>query len=114
VRAFCRAGEDSVVITPPETVPVAFSVPATAKVLPDPMFMPTDVPVPSALKIASTVSKSVLILVPHVSVYAPTSGLTRLRFVVFVSAIWCASQWVKLSSQNHSCGGAEWKTKPGD
>jgi hypothetical protein len=29
----------------------------------------------------------VLSFVPHVSVLAPTSGLTRLRLVVFVSAI---------------------------
>jgi hypothetical protein len=43
--------------------------------------------VPSALKIASNESKSVLILVPHVSVDAPTSGLVSPKFVVVVSAI---------------------------
>jgi len=63
------------------------AVPVTLSVFPEPTFRPTEVPVPSALKTPSTVSKLVLIFVPHVSVDAPTSGFTRLRFVVFVSAI---------------------------
>ena len=63
------------------------AVPAMVMVLPDPTFNPTDVPDPAAAKIASTESKSVLILVPQVSVLAPTSGLVSNRFVVVVSAI---------------------------
>ena len=75
-------------VAPPKVVAAGkVAVPVTAKVFPEPTFRPTDVPVPSPLKMPSIVSKSVLILPPHVSVDAPTSGLTRLRLVVFVSAI---------------------------
>jgi len=63
------------------------AVPPMLIVLPVPTFNPTDVPDPAAAKIASTESKSVLILVPQVSVLAPTSGLVSNRFVVVVSAI---------------------------
>ena len=68
-------------------VPVAVSVPATASVLPAPTLRPTDVPVPPAVKSASTRSRSVLTLVPQVSVLAPTSGFVNNRFVVVVSAM---------------------------
>ena len=68
-------------------VPVAVSVPATASVLPAPTLRPTDVPVPPAVNSASTRSRSVLTLVPQVSVEAPTSGLVSNRLVVVVSAI---------------------------
>ena len=68
-------------------VPVAVSVPATVSVLPAPTFNPTDVPVPAAANSASTKSRSVLTLVPQVSVLAPTSGLVSSRFVVVVSAM---------------------------
>ena len=71
-------------------VPLITAVPATAKVLPAPTLRPTLVPVPAAAKIASTESRSVLILVPHVSVDAPTSGLVSNRFVVVESAIFCS------------------------
>ena len=61
--------------------------------LPDPVDVPTPVPPlvtfsngPVSNK-ASIESKSVLILVPHVSVEAPTSGFVKARFVVVVSAI---------------------------
>ena len=67
--------------------PVTVNVPATASVLPAPTFKPTLVPVPAAAKTASTLSRSVLIFVPQVSVLAPTSGLVNKRFVVVVSAI---------------------------
>jgi len=66
---------------------VAVSVPATARVLPDPTLRPTLVPVPAAANNASTESRSELILVPQVSVDAPTSGLVKSRFVVVVSAM---------------------------
>jgi hypothetical protein len=59
--------------------------------------VPVDVPTPvppfvtlsngPASNSASMVSKSLLILVPHVSVDAPTSGLVNNKFVVVVSAI---------------------------
>jgi hypothetical protein len=68
-------------------VPDTDAVPATANVLPEPMFKPTDVPVPAAAKTASTLSKSVLILLPQVSVLAPTSGFVSNRLVVVESAI---------------------------
>jgi hypothetical protein len=68
-------------------VPVTVSVPATANVLPDPTFKPTEVPVPAAAKTASKLSKSVLILVPQVSVEAPTSGFVSNKLVVVVSAM---------------------------
>jgi hypothetical protein len=70
-----------------DDVPVDVNVPATLKVLPEPTFRPTLVPVPAAAKTASTLSKSVLILLPQVSVEAPTSGLVSNRFVVVESAI---------------------------
>jgi hypothetical protein len=41
----------------------------------------------SLFSAASSVSRLALILVPHVSVDAPTSGLVRLKFEVKVSAI---------------------------
>jgi hypothetical protein len=61
--------------------------------LPDPVDVPTPVPPLVTLSNgpasnnASMLSKSVLILVPQVSVDAPTSGLVNNRFVVVVSAI---------------------------
>jgi hypothetical protein len=61
--------------------------------LPDPVDVPTPVPPLVTLSngpasnSASMVSKSLLILVPHVSVDAPTSGLVNNKFVVVVSAI---------------------------
>ena len=48
-------------------------------------FIATEVPV--ALNNPSTVSRSLLIFVPQVSVDAPTSGLVKFKFVVNVSAI---------------------------
>ena len=69
------------------TVPLPISVQPTLKVFPEPTCSPTEVPEPAAAKRASRESKSVLILVPQVSVEAPTSGLVKLRFVVVVSAI---------------------------
>ena len=60
---------------------------------PVPVLVPTPVPPLVTLSrgpvsnSASMVSKSVLILVPQVSLDAPTSGLVRLKFVVVVSAI---------------------------
>ena len=48
-------------------------------------FIATDVPV--ELKSPSTVSRSALILVPQVSVDAPTSGFVKFKLVVNVSAI---------------------------
>ncbi len=66
----------------PLIVPLSVRVPAITAVLPAPTLMPTDVPVPAALNSASTVSRSVLSLPPHVSRDAPTSGLVRLRLVV--------------------------------
>ena len=71
----------------PEVEPENFVVPPSVIVLPDPTFKQTEVPVPAAAKIASTESRSVLILVPQVSVLAPTSGLVSNRFVVVESAI---------------------------
>jgi hypothetical protein len=68
-------------------VPVAVSVPATAKVLPAPTLRPTLVPVPAAAKIASTKSRSALTFPPQVLELAPTSGFVSNRFVVVVSAI---------------------------
>ncbi len=61
--------------------------------LPVPVLVPT--PVPPLVTLSngpasnnpSMVSRSVLILVPHVSVDAPTSGLVSNRLVVVVSAI---------------------------
>jgi hypothetical protein len=70
-----------------EDVPLTVSVPATANVLPEPTFKPTEVPVPAAAKTASTLSKSVLIFVPQVSVDAPTSGFVSNRLVVVESAM---------------------------
>jgi hypothetical protein len=55
--------------------------------LPDPIFKPTDVPVPAAVNNASIVSKSVFILLPHVSVEAPTSGFVSNKLLVVVSAM---------------------------
>ena len=57
------------------TVPLPTRVPPTLKVFPEPTCSPTEVPEPAAAKRASRESKSLLILVPHVSVEAPTSGL---------------------------------------
>jgi hypothetical protein len=68
-------------------VPVAVSVPATAKVLPAPTLRPTLVPVPAAVNSASTKSRSALTLPPQEFELAPTSGLVSNRFVVVVSAI---------------------------
>lgn len=70
-----------------DEVPVLVNVPATASVLPAPTLRPTEVPVPPAVNNASTVSRSVLIFVPQVSVEAPTSGLVSSRFVVVESAM---------------------------
>ena len=81
VRLVVTAGDVRLV------VPVAVSVPATASVLPAPTLRPTDVPVPPAVNSASTRSRSVLTLVPQVSVLAPTSGFVSSRFVVVVSAM---------------------------
>ena len=81
VRLVVTAGDVRLV------VPVAVSVPATASVLPAPTLRPTDVPVPPAVNSASTRSRSVLTLVPQVSVLAPTSGLVSNRLVVVVSAM---------------------------
>jgi len=81
VRLVVTAGDVRLV------VPVAVSVPATASVLPAPTLSPTLVPVPAAANSASTKSRSVLTLVPQVSVLAPTSGLVSSRFVVVVSAM---------------------------
>ena len=72
-------------------VPVAVSVPATESVLPEPTFKPIELPVPSDLKMASNVSKSVLRWPPHASVSAPTSGLVKLRLVVYEFAIFYAA-----------------------
>jgi hypothetical protein len=61
--------------------------------LPDPVLVPTPVPPLATFKRgpasnnASMESRSVLIFVPQVSVDAPTSGLTKPRFVVVESAI---------------------------
>ncbi len=60
---------------------------------PEPVLVPTPVPPlvtfsnGPASNNASIESRSVLILVPHESVDAPTSGLVKPRFVVVVSAI---------------------------
>jgi hypothetical protein len=89
-RAKVVDGVVRLVVTPGDVrlvVPVAVSVPATASVLPEPTFRPTDVPVPAAANSASTKSRSELTLVPQVSVLAPTSGLVSSRFVVVVSAM---------------------------
>ena len=64
----------------------ADKLPATDKVLPDPIFKPMLVPVPSDLKIASRASKSALREIPQVSSAAPGSGLVKFKLVVYVSA----------------------------
>jgi len=81
VRLVVTAGEVRFI------VPVAVSVPATAMVLPAPIFRPTLLPVPAAANSASTWSRSVFTLVPQVLALAPTSGFVKPRFVVVVSAI---------------------------
>jgi hypothetical protein len=68
-------------------LPVTVKVPATANVLPEPTFNPTDVPVPSDLNKASKLSKFVFNLVPQESADAPGSGFVNARFVVVVSAM---------------------------
>ena len=62
-------------------------MPATASVLPEPTFSPTEVPVPSDLKMPSRVSRSLFRCVPQLLLSLPTSGLVRLRFVVYAFAI---------------------------
>jgi hypothetical protein len=88
VEALSSKVATPVKVVPAKVVePVLVWVPATFNSLPDPTFKPTLVPVPSALKRASTKSKSVFSLVPQLSALAPTSGLVKPRFVVVVSAI---------------------------
>ena len=69
-------------------VPDMVAVPATVKVLPEPMFKPTDVPFPALANKASTASKLSFIKPPQVLVDPPTVGLVNPKLVVVVIAFY--------------------------
>ena len=71
--------------SPPKVITGDLLIVTAEAISPPSIFSET--PVPEALNIASSVSKSVFIELPQVSSAAPGSGLIKFKFVVFVSAI---------------------------